>query len=90
MTSRTGTTAFVIAVAAWIGGVVLWVMNDRRAAAEIDLPKTSWDVSEGGYSLLSAYLDERHGGARRLLRRHGVTDAEMDRLVELLTEPARA
>ena len=62
MTSRTGTTAFVIAVAAWIGGVVLFFINDRRAAAEIDLPKTSWDVSEGGYSLLSAYLDERHGG----------------------------
>ena len=40
MTSRTGTTAFVIAVAAWIGGVVLWVMNDRRAAAEIDITKT--------------------------------------------------
>ena len=35
-----------------------------------------------------AHLDDRHGGARRLLRRHGVTDAEMDRLVELLTEPA--
>jgi protein-tyrosine phosphatase len=37
-----------------------------------------------------AHLDERHGGARRLLGRHGVTDAEMDRLVELLTEPAGA
>jgi protein-tyrosine phosphatase len=35
-----------------------------------------------------AHLDERHGGARALLRRHGVTDAEMDRLVDLLTEPA--
>jgi protein-tyrosine phosphatase len=37
-----------------------------------------------------AHLDERHGGARRLLRRHGVSDAEMDRLLELLTEPADA
>lgn len=35
-----------------------------------------------------AHLDEAHGGPRALLRRHGVTDAEMDRLVELLTEPA--
>ncbi len=35
-----------------------------------------------------AHLDNRHGGARELLRRHGVTDAEMDRLVDLLTEPA--
>jgi protein tyrosine/serine phosphatase len=35
-----------------------------------------------------AHLDDRHGGARRLLRRHGLTDAELDRLVDLLTEPA--
>jgi hypothetical protein len=37
-----------------------------------------------------AHLDERHGGARSLLREHGITDAEMDRLVDLLTEPAGA
>jgi len=37
-----------------------------------------------------AHLDEEHGGARALLRSHGVTDAELDRLVELLTEPAPA
>jgi protein-tyrosine phosphatase len=37
-----------------------------------------------------AHLDERHGGARRLLRRHGVTDSELDRLVERLTESATA
>jgi protein-tyrosine phosphatase len=35
-----------------------------------------------------AHLDRYHGGARALLRRHGVTDDEMDRLVDLLTEPA--
>jgi protein-tyrosine phosphatase len=35
-----------------------------------------------------AHLDEEHGGARALLRRHGLTDEELDRLVELLTEPA--
>jgi protein-tyrosine phosphatase len=35
-----------------------------------------------------AHLDDRHGGARRLLRRHGVGDAELDRLVDLMTEPA--
>ncbi len=34
-----------------------------------------------------AHLDERHGGARRLLRRHGVGDEELDALVERLTEP---
>lgn len=37
-----------------------------------------------------AHLDERHGGSRRLLHRHGVTDGELDRLVELLTEPGPA
>jgi protein-tyrosine phosphatase len=34
-----------------------------------------------------AHLDEHHGGARSLLRSHGITDPEMDRLVDLLTEP---
>ncbi|HSP20417.1 MAG TPA: tyrosine-protein phosphatase [Myxococcaceae bacterium] len=34
-----------------------------------------------------AHLDERHGGARSLLRRHGLTDQEMDQVVDLLTEP---
>jgi protein-tyrosine phosphatase len=34
------------------------------------------------------HLDARHGGARSLLRRHGVSDVEMDLLVERLTEPA--
>jgi len=37
-----------------------------------------------------AHLDRRHGGARALLRRHGITDAEMDTLVALLTEPLPA
>jgi protein-tyrosine phosphatase len=35
-----------------------------------------------------AHLDRQHGGARALLRRQGVTDEEMDRLIGLLTEPA--
>jgi protein-tyrosine phosphatase len=34
------------------------------------------------------HLDERHGGARALLRNHGLTDDELDRLIGLLTEPA--
>jgi protein-tyrosine phosphatase len=37
-----------------------------------------------------AHLDERHGGARALLRRQGLTDEELERLVGLLTEPASA
>jgi hypothetical protein len=34
------------------------------------------------------HLDARHGGARELLRSQGVADADLDRLVELLTESA--
>jgi protein-tyrosine phosphatase len=34
------------------------------------------------------HLDTAHGGARALLRRHGITDADLDRLVERLTEAA--
>ena len=37
-----------------------------------------------------AHLDQHHGGARSLLRRLGLTDAELDRLVDLLTEPGPA
>lgn len=34
------------------------------------------------------HLDREHGGARALLRGQGITDTELDHLVELLTEPA--
>lgn len=34
------------------------------------------------------HLEERHGGAAAFLREHGLTDAELDRLGGLLTEPA--
>lgn len=34
-----------------------------------------------------AHLDQAHGGARALLRRQGISAAEIDRLVEGLTEP---
>ncbi len=33
------------------------------------------------------HLEGRHGGAAAFLREHGLTDAELDRLGELLTEP---
>ena len=33
------------------------------------------------------HLDQAHGGARALLRREGISDADIDRLVERLTEP---
>lgn len=34
-----------------------------------------------------AHLERRHGGPHALLRRHGVTDAELETLTERLTEP---
>jgi protein-tyrosine phosphatase len=34
-----------------------------------------------------AHLEEQHGGARALLRRQGLTEGDLDRLVEVLTEP---
>ncbi|MEI7744153.1 MAG: tyrosine-protein phosphatase, partial [Chloroflexota bacterium] len=36
------------------------------------------------------HLDAEHGGARALLLAHGVSETEIDRLVELLTEPVPA
>lgn len=33
------------------------------------------------------HLDQRHGGARHLLRRHGLTELELDELADRLTEP---
>jgi protein-tyrosine phosphatase len=35
-----------------------------------------------------AHLDQAHGGARALLRRQGIADDDIDRLVDRLTEPA--
>jgi protein-tyrosine phosphatase len=36
------------------------------------------------------HLQRRHGGPHALLRRHGLTDAEIDRLTDLVTEPVGA
>jgi hypothetical protein len=36
------------------------------------------------------HLDAIHGGSRRLLQGQGVTDAELDALVERLTKPVSA
>jgi protein-tyrosine phosphatase len=33
------------------------------------------------------HLDTEHGGARALLRNQGLTDTDLDRLIDLLTEP---
>jgi protein-tyrosine phosphatase len=56
-------------------------INDWRAGSiEVESPPEYMESS-------LAHLDERHGGAAGLLRANGLTDAELDALVELITEP---
>ena len=52
----------------------------RHASLVVDSPPEFMDSA-------LAHLDAVHGGARSLLARHGLTDRELDRLVDLLTEP---
>jgi len=52
----------------------------RHGSLLVDSPPEFMDSS-------LEHLDGVHGGARRLLRRLGLTDADLDALVELLTEP---
>ena len=52
----------------------------RHASLVVDSPPEFMDSA-------LAHLDAAHGGARSLLRRQGLTDAELDALVERLTEP---
>ncbi len=54
----------------------------RHGSLVVDSPPDFMDAA-------LAHLDAVHGGARRLLIRHGLSDAELDLLVERLTEPAR-
>ncbi len=51
----------------------------RAGSIEVDSPPDFMETS-------LVHLDEQHGGAASLLRAHGVTDAELERLVELITE----
>jgi protein-tyrosine phosphatase len=51
----------------------------RASAAELECPR---DLIQGTLE----HLDRRHGGADGLLRRHGFTAGELERLAERLTE----
>ncbi len=53
----------------------------RHASLVVDSPPEFMDSA-------LAHLDAAHGGARSLLRRQGVPDDDLDRLVGRLTEPA--
>jgi hypothetical protein len=53
----------------------------RHAGIVVDSPPEFMDSA-------LAHLDTAHGGARNLLVRQGMTDAELDLLVDRLTEPA--
>ena len=51
-------------------------------------PPLAVDSPPGFMASALEHLDRSHGGARALLRREGIPDADIDRLVGLLTEPA--
>lgn len=53
----------------------------RHASLVVDSPPEFMDSA-------LAHLDAVHGGARSLLLRQGIADRDLDRLVDLLTEPA--
>jgi protein-tyrosine phosphatase len=55
----------------------------RHGSLVVDSPPEFMDAA-------LEHLDAVHGGARILLRRQGVTDPELDALVERLTEPVKA
>jgi protein-tyrosine phosphatase len=52
----------------------------RRGPVETESPPEYMDE-------VLRHLDERHGGAQALLRAGGMSGDELDRLVEVLTEP---
>jgi protein-tyrosine phosphatase len=54
----------------------------RAGPVELECPPTYMEA-------MLAHLAGRHGGAGDLLRRNGILPADLDFLVELLTEPAR-
>lgn len=62
----------------------------RMAADDWRYPPLEVDSPPEFMSSALRHLDEQHGGARSLLARQGLTDAELDRLVDLLTEPVEA
>lgn len=53
----------------------------RHEAQELECPP-------GYMEALLDHLESKHGGAGALLRRHGISDDDVARLTELLTEPA--
>ena len=62
----------------------------RMAEEDWRFPALEVDSPPEFMATALAHLDEVHGGARTLLARQGLTDAELDRLVDLLTEPGGA
>ena len=95
---RTGVAIAVILEAVGVAGDV--VIADYALSAELfaadhddehlqDWRATAVTVESPPEHMRQAldHLEARHGGAAALLRRHGITPAELDHLVDLLTEP---
>lgn len=72
---------------AWSSGLFAWPNDDphlvdwRGGAVDTESPPEYMET-------VLDHLDTRHGGAQTLLRSGGLTDEELDRLVEVMTEPA--
>jgi protein-tyrosine phosphatase len=95
---RTGVTIALILAAVGVPADV--VVADYALTAElfaadvVDEHLVDWRATSAAVDCLPEYmlqaldhLERRHGGAAALLRTNGLTDEELDRLTELLTEP---
>jgi protein-tyrosine phosphatase len=95
---RTGVTIALLLSAVGVPRDVIvedYTLTHGHFAAPVDDPHlTDWRNEPLDLDCLPEYigdalehLDRRHGGARTFLRRNGVSNEELDRLVDLLTEP---
>lgn len=94
---RTGVTIALLLAAVGVPREVIvedYTLTRERFAAPVDDPHlTDWRNEPLELDCLPEYigdalehLDRRHGGAQAFLRRNGVTDVELDRLRDSLTE----
>jgi protein-tyrosine phosphatase len=98
---RTGVTIAVVLAAVGVPTDVVagdYALTAELFAADVaDEHFVDWRASSAVVDCPPEYmlealehLERRHGGAAALLRRNGLTDDELDRLSELLTEPGPA
>jgi protein-tyrosine phosphatase len=98
---RTGVTIALILAAVGVPADIVaadYALSAQLFAADVvDEHLVDWRAAPAVVDCLPEYmlqaldhLDRRHGGAATLLRRNGLTDEELERLIDLLTEPGPA